>query len=251
MEMDQIQFIKTLEALKENARLQNNQLTSMEINEAFEAMELDENALKLIYEYLEKNKIGVDKEAPIDENLSEEDMSYLNLYLEELKDLPKVTDGEKRAITMSALAKDADACNRLVEIYLPQVVEIAKLYTGQGALVEDLIGEGNVAVAMASTMLDCVESIDEVEGFIVKMIMDAMEELISEDLESKKVDESILSKVNLVHEKSEEMAKEYLRKVTPQEVAEELNISVDEVLEAIELSANHMDYIEGGSNDEQ
>ena len=64
---------------------------------------------------------------------------------------------------MSALAEDRDAQAKLVEIYLPQVVELSKLYAGQGALVEDLIGEGNVAVAAAVTMLACVESIEELK----------------------------------------------------------------------------------------
>ena len=38
-------------------------------------------------------------------NLSSEDTNYLNMYLEELKDLPEVSDGEKRAVMMSALAQ--------------------------------------------------------------------------------------------------------------------------------------------------
>lgn len=249
MEMNEIEFAKALEALKENARLQNNQLTSDEIKEAFESMHLDDDKMQLIYDYLEKNNIGVDKEAPTDESLSEEDVNYLNIYLEELENLPEVSDGEKRAITMSAIAGDSDACNKLVEIFLPKVVDIAKLYTGQGALVEDLIGEGNVAVAMATTMLDCVEGVDEVEGFITKMVMDAMEEMISEDVDSKKIDEDVLKKVNLVHDKSKEMAEELLRKVTVAEVAKELNIPEEDVEEAIRLSANHMDYIEGGTLD--
>lgn len=249
MEMDQLEFAKTLEQLKETARLQGNMLSSEQITEAFAALNLEEAQLKLIYDYLEKNKIGVDKE-PEQDDLSDEDMNYLNLYLEELALLPEVSDGVKRAVTMSALAGDQDACNKLVEIYLPQVVEIAKLYTGQGALVEDLIGEGNVALAMGTTMLDCVESIDEVEGFLIKMIMDAMEEIISMDEDNRQADESILEKVNKVYEKSKEMAEEILRKVTVEEVAKELDISEDDVREAIQLSANHMDYIEDEENAE-
>lgn len=145
---------------------------------------------------------------------------------------------------MSAIAQDMTACNKLVEIFLPEVVEIAKLYAGQGALVEDLIGEGNVALAQAVTMLDCVEGIDEVEGFIGKMIMDAMQDFIGEDMENRQADESVLEKVNVVYEKSKEMAEEILRKVTVAEVAKELEISEDEVREAIRLSANNMDYME-------
>lgn len=251
MDKEQLLFAQTLEQLKETARLQENMLTSEQIQEAFETMNLGEAQLALIHEYLQKNNIGIDEPGKVDENLTDEDVNYLNIYLDELKELPVVSDGEKRAVMMSAMAQDMTACNKLVEIFLPQVVEIAKLYAGQGALVEDLIGEGNVALATAVTMLECVESIDEIEGFIGKMIMDSMQDYIGEDSDNKTVDEQILEKVNAVYEKAKEMAEELLRKVTVAELAKEMEIGEDEIFEAIRLSANNMDYIEEGTNEGQ
>lgn len=251
MDKEQLLFAQTLEQLKETARLQENMLTSEQVQEAFETMNLGEAQLALIHEYLQKHNIGIDEPGKIDDNLTDEDVNYLNIYLDELKELPVVSDGEKRAVMMSAMAQDMTACNKLVEVFLPQVVEIAKLYAGQGALVEDLIGEGNVALATAVTMLDCVESIDEVEGFLGKMIMDAMQDYIGEDSDSKSIDEQILEKVNGVYEKAKEMAEELLRKVTVAELAKEMEIEEEEIYEAIRLSANHMDYIEEGTNEGQ
>lgn len=251
MEKEQLIFAQTLEQLKETARLQENMLTSEQIQEAFEEMKLGEAQLALIYEYLQKHNIGIDEPGKVDENLTDEDVNYLNIYLDELKELVPVTDGEKRAVIMSAMAQDMAACNKLVEIYLPQVVEIAKLYAGQGALVEDLIGEGNVALATAVTMLECVESVDEVEGFLGKMIMDAMQDYIGEDADNRGIDEQILDKVNNIYTKAKEMAEELLRKVTVSELAKEMEIEEDEILEAIRLSANNMDYIEDGTKDGQ
>lgn len=251
MEKEQLIFAQTLEQLKETARLQENMLTSEQIQEAFEEMKLNEAQLSLIHEYLQKNHIGIDEPGKADENLTQEDINYLNIYLDELKELPAVSDGEKRAVMMSALTQDITACNKLVEIFLPQVVEIAKLYAGQGALVEDLIGEGNVALASAVTMLDCVESIDEVEGFLGKMIMDAMQDYIGEDSDNRGLDEKVLEKVNLINDKAKEMADELLRKVTIAELAQEMEIEEDEIKEAIRLSANHMEYIEEGTNEGQ
>ena len=212
MDKEQLLFAQTLEQLKETARLQDNMLTSEQVQEAFETMNLGEAQLALIHEYLQKHNIGIDEPGKVDDNLTDEDVNYLNIYLDELKELPVVSDGEKRAVMMSAMAQDMTACNKLVEVFLPQVVEIAKLYAGQGALVEDLIGEGNVALATAVTMLDCVESIDEVEGFLGKMIMDAMQDYIGEDSDSKSVDEQILEKVNRIYEKAKEMVSEYTQK---------------------------------------
>jgi RNA polymerase primary sigma factor len=244
MELNQFTFASTLEQLRETARLQENMLTSDQVSEAFSEWNLSDDKIALIHEYFRKNKIGIDEQGDISENLSEDDTNFLNMYLEELKELPTVTDGEKRAVMMSAFAGDGNAQAKLVEIFLPQVVEISKLYAGQGALVEDLIGEGNVAVASAVTMLDCVEGIDEIEGFIAKMIMDAMEEYIGDDSDNRQADDNVLEKVNTVNDKARELYDSYLRKVTVKEVADELNITEDEVIEAIKFSTNHIEYID-------
>ena len=244
MELNQITFINTLEQLRDTARLQENMLTSEQITEAFGEWQLKEEQLSLIHDYLRKNNIGIDEPGVTDENLSSEDVNFLDMSLEELKELPVVGDGEKRAVTMSAMANDSNAQTKLIEIYLPHVVEISKLYAGQGALIEDLIGEGNVAVTAAVTMLDCVETIDEVEGFIAKMIMDSMESYISEATGSHEIDENILNKVNDVNDKAKELYDNLLRKVSVKEVADELGIDEAQVKEAIKFSANKIDYIE-------
>ncbi|MDE7476585.1 MAG: hypothetical protein K2M91_01310, partial [Lachnospiraceae bacterium] len=225
MEFNQINFAQILEELRDTARLQGNMLTSEQISEAFEQWQLDDGKLTLIHEYFRNNHIGIDEQGDVDENLSGDDVNFLEMYLEELRELPPVSDGEKRAVLMSALAGDSDAQAKLVEIFLPQVVEISKLYAGQGALVEDLIGEGNVAAAMAVTMLECVEGIDEVEGFIGRMVMDAMEEYISDDTGNRQIDENVLNKVNEVNDKAKELYDSFLRKVTVKEVADELGIT--------------------------
>ena len=240
MEFNQANFARILEQLKDNARLQGNMLTSGEISEAFDAWKLEEPQLLLIHEYFHKNHIGIDEPGGAEENLSGDDVNFLEMYLAELRELLDASDGEKRAVMMSALAGDGSAQARLVEIFLPQVVEISKLYAGQGALIEDLIGEGNVAAASAVTMLECVESIDEVEGFIGRMIMDA----IREDADSHQIDENVLGRVNDVNDKAKELYDSLLRKVTVKEVAEELGIAEEKVREAVKFSANHIDYIE-------
>jgi RNA polymerase primary sigma factor len=245
MEFNQFTFANKLAQLKDTARLQENMLTSEQVREAFEEWNLNDNQIGLINDYFNKNNIGIDEPAgDISEKLTQEDTNFLNMYLEELKELPLVTDGEKRATMMSALAGETAAQAKLVEIFLPQVVEISKLYAGQGVLVEDLIGEGNVAVASAVTMLECVEGIDEIEGFIAKMIMDAMEEFVGDDSDNRLADDNVLERVNIVNDKAAELYENLMRKVSVKEVADELNMSEEKVIEAIKLSANRIEYID-------
>lgn len=243
-ELNQTNFALILEQLRETARYQGNMLTSSEISEAFGAWQLNEGQLSLIHDYFEKNHIGIDEPGDAGECLTGDDVNFLAMYLDELKELPEVTDGEKRAVMMSALAGDNNAQAKLVEIFLPVVVDISKLYAGQGVLLEDLIGEGNVAAAVAVTMLECTDGVDEVEGFISRMIMDAMEEFVRDDSDCRQTDEDVLERVNEVNDKAKELYDSYLRKVTVKEVACELGMDEDKVREAVKFSANRIDYIE-------
>ena len=124
------------------------------------------------------------------------------------------------------------------------MVEIAKLYGGQGVGLEDLIGEGNVAVATGVTMLGCLEYPQEAEGMLGKMIMDAMEDHISDSLAASESNQRIADKVNLVAGQARELAELLKRKVTVRELAQETALSEDEIREAVRMSGNQMEDIE-------
>jgi RNA polymerase primary sigma factor len=98
-------------------------------------------------------------------------------------------------------------------------------------------------------MLECVEGVDEIEGFIAKMIMDAMEEFIGDDSNNRQADDNVLERVNTVNDKAQELYESFMRKVTVKEVADELNITEDEVIEAIKFSTNHIEYIDYNEGD--
>ena len=123
---------------------------------------------------------------------------------------------------------------------------MAKLYAGQGVLLEDLIGEGNVALTIGVTMLGCFENAKEAEGAIGKMIMDAMEELIVSYVAEDDVDIKIAQRVNDISDKAKELAEALGRKVTKEELAEETQIDVEAIAEAIRLSGGQIEYLERG-----
>ena len=178
--------------------------------------------------------------------LTTEDAGYLQFYLEELKELPTVSEGGKEATILSSMAGDDAAQAKLIQILLPQVIDLAKLYAGQGVLLEDLIGEGNVALTIGVTMLGCFENAKEAEGAIGKMIMDAMEELIVSYVAEDDVDIKITQRVNDISDKAKELAEALGRKVTKEELAEETQIDVEAIAEAIRLSGGQIEYLETG-----
>ena len=133
-----------------------------------------------------------------DDYLTREEKNYLQQYLDELKALPEVKEGEKEAVTLSAMAGDADARSRLVTMYLPDVAEVARLYSGQGVPLEDLIGEGNLALTMGVSMLGALEHASQAQGMLGKMMMDAMEDLIQEQQDISKADRKMEDRINKV-----------------------------------------------------
>lgn len=241
----EIEFGKTLEVVRGIAREQGNCISKEQVEEAFAALELNDDKLELVFDYLKKHGIGIGEPLNPEEYLSEEEVDYLEEYLNQLKELPEVSEGEKEAITLSAMAGDLDAQRSLINIFLPQVVEIAKLYAGQGVFLEDLIGEGNVAVAMGVTMLGALEHAGEAQGMLAKMVMDAMEEYIAENAEEVKKYRKIADKVNKVADKANELSKDLHRKVTVEELMEETGMSDKYIREAMRISGDKIDSIQG------
>lgn len=242
----EVLFAKTLEQVRRTAKEQGNCISKEQVEAAFGPLGLSGEQMDMVFAYLHQRKIGIGEPVDPEEYLEPEERDYLETYLEELRGLPEVSDGEREAIVLSAMAGDADARHRLTELYLPEVAEIAKLYAGQGVYLEDLIGEGNVAVAMGVTMLGALEHASEVQGMLGKMIMDAMEEYIAENAEEAKKDKRILAKVNRVAKAADELYEELHRKVTVEEVMQESGLSRRAIEDAIRMSGDKIESLDSG-----
>lgn len=228
-------FAAALQELVEMGRRQGNVLSQGQVSGAFQGMLLEERQLELVRGYLKENKIGVDAAVNPDDYLTDEDVSYLDLYLEELKELKKVYgDVGKEEVILAAMAGGKEAGEKLILLFLPQVVEIAKLYAGQGVLLEDLIGEGNVALTLGSALIVCAESVEEAEGLLGKGIMDAMEELIRESHAAGQADRKILDRLQQISDLAGRMCEDAGRKVSVEELAQESGFDRAEILEALE-----------------
>ena len=242
--LNEATFTKLLMELKETAAVQGNVLTTEQVEEPFEAYNLNEEQMSLVYEYLKGAKIGVDEPVDLEAMIEGEDRRYLDMYLEELAKLPPVSDGKKEALLLSAMSGDMSICNELIEAFLPQVVDIAKIYTGQGVLLEDLIGEGNVALTVLMDMLGSQDSAKSAEEMIVQMVMQAMESLIYENQNENESAGEWAEKANLVMEKANALADELLRKVSMEEVSKETGMSVEEIAEVLQVTGYKIEVID-------
>ena len=101
---------------------------------------------------------------------------------------------------------------------------------------EDLIGEGNLALTMGVSMLGALENAAEAEGMLMKMVMDAMEDCIAENLQETDKDKKVAERVNLVARKARELAEELHRKVTARELSQETGIELEDIEDAMRMS---------------
>lgn len=243
---EQFEFAKALEKICALAGQQGGMIRKEQVEETLRdaGISLGDTQLGLVYDYLKTKKIGIGEPADPFEYLTRQEVDYLEAYLEETRALADVSEGEKEAIALSAMAKDPDAKRRLIEIFLPQVAEIAKLYAGQGVYLDDLIGEGNVALTMAVEMLDCAENARAAFGNIASMIMEAMETYIADNASEKKTGDRLAQEANDVLEKAKELAEELGRKVTVAELAEESDLTQEKIREAVRITADNIDYLD-------
>ncbi len=240
----EVVFAQTLEEVRTLAKEQGNCVSEEQVKEAFAKLDLDNEQLQMVFDYLVKHKVGIGTPVNPDDYLSEEERDYLQDYLDEIAQLAEYTEGQIQAYTIAAMAGETDAQARLVEVYLKDVVEIAKLYAGQGVFLEDLIGEGNVALALGTGMLGSLEKPEEAQGMLGKMIMDAMEEYIAENVANEKADQKVVDKVNKVMDKAKELSEDLHRKVTVEELAQETGMSVKSIQDAMRMSGFQIEYIE-------
>lgn len=258
MEMDrEILFAKTLEKVRKQGRMQGNRISKEEVREAFAELSLEENQLALVYDYLEKHRIGVNdgdsaENSPADfseasvfeENLTAEETDYLQEYLSSLQAMPVLSDGEEEAAFLSAMAGEITAQKRLVEAFLPKVPDMAKIYAGQGVYLEDLIGQGNMALSEGVSMLGAAENAKDAAGMLAWFIMDAMEKMIAEGRENRNADRELEDRVNHIAEQAKQLAEDLRRKVTIKELAEETGIPEEEIRDIYRISGYVIEDLE-------
>ena len=241
----ELEFAKILDQVRKLAASQGNVISKEQVEDAFLEIGMEKEALTPIYDYLKQKKIGIGEPVDLEEYLTEEDKDFLSDYMQQIAGMVQYSEGEKEAYFISAMAGERTGKEKTIEILLPDIIDIAKLYTGQEVMLEDLIGEGNVALATGVEMLGCLESPKEVPGMLAKMAMDAMETLIKETEDDHKIDLKIADKVNEVSQEAKKLAEALSRKVTVEELMEETGFSEKKIKDAIRMSGNKITYFEG------
>lgn len=231
---------KTLKEARENG----GRISRDEISEIFSGLSLDRSQLEQVEGYLKAHKIVVGTQAGDVDALPEVERDFLTSYMEMLDNIPELSDSVLEALKISAMAGEHSAQKELSEQMLRDVVDIARLYAGQGVSIEELIGAGNEALVTGVRLLGHLDSPQDVGGEIGRRIMDSMEDLIAAMLDDNAMDRKMEDMVNLVADKAHELAEELGRKVTPMELAGEGDVTAEQIMEAVRLTGGKIEDLD-------
>jgi len=255
--LDKSKFLEMLTSIVEIARTQDNTLSQEEIKEYFKGMELEAEHYDHIYAFLAENQITVKgflytppaeqlEVSTEEEGEAKEDSKFLKMYLEDLESITRVSAGEEEVLLKQLISGEESAVKALTENWLFKVVDIARTFEGKGALLEDLIQEGNMGLLDGiQDLLGRKESIDGAE-YLKESIERAMMDYIDELNDGDDWSNTVVAKMNLLSEAAKYLAEELGRVATIKELSEYTKMSEEEIEDILSLS---LDAVETGTGD--
>lgn len=237
-------FLQKIKETTQKAGDNGRMISETELEEAFAGLDLSEAQMLQVREFMKAAGIGIGEPLPVEEVITEEEMGHLEEYEAMIDAIELPSDNVMDAIKLSSMAGEREAQKRLAEYSLRKVVDIARLYAGQGVYMEDLIGAGNEALLIAVTQLAPLEKAQEVDGYLGRRIMDAMEDIVAENLDERAAGKAVEERVNLVADRAREMASTLGRKVSVSELAIEYEMDPEDIRDAVRLSGNAIGDIE-------
>lgn len=232
------EFLKKLNGLVAMAKGQGDQITIDEVRAYFADAALTEEQLELVFDYLLAQKVVVKGYIKMTEaaeervTYTEEEEAYLREYLNDLEAFQEEKAGEKESLFAKLIGGDASAKKRLTELYLKEVVEIAKEMYHPEIFFGDIIQEGNVGLILGLDMLADVATAHET---IVNQVKQCIQMLIEEHAEVKSRDNKMVEKVTMLDESIKALTEELGRKVTIDELAVYMGMTEEEIDDILRL----------------
>ena len=154
----------------------------------------------------------------------------VRMYLREIGRIPLLTFDQELDLAKRILKGDEEAKKELAESNLRLVVSIAKKYVGRGMLFLDLIQEGNMGLIKA------VEKFDYTKGFKFSTyatwwIRQAITRAIADQARTIRIPVHMVETINKLIRTSRHLLQQLGREPTPEEIAAEMEIPVEKVME--------------------
>ena len=154
----------------------------------------------------------------------------VRMYLREIGKIPLLSFEEELSLAKEVIEGNEDAKQKLAESNLRLVVSIAKKYVGRGMLFLDLIQEGNMGLIKA------VEKFDYQKGYKFSTyatwwIRQAITRAIADQARTIRIPVHMVETINKLIRTSRHLLQQLGREPSPEEIAQEMEISVEKVME--------------------
>ena len=170
---------------------------------------------------------------------SSADDGSLDVYLREISRYPLINQEEEVALAQRIREGEEEALDKLVRSNLRFVVSVAKKYQNQGVSLSDLINEGNLGLIRAAHKFDETKGIKFI-SYAVWWVRQAILQALAEQSRIVRVPLNRAGALHRITRRSSALQQELGRDPTAAEVAEGMDIGVDEVEKTLSISQNHV-----------
>jgi RNA polymerase primary sigma factor len=167
------------------------------------------------------------------------DDGSLDVYLREISRYPLINQDEEVVLAQRIREGDEEALDKLVRSNLRFVVSVAKKYQNQGVSLSDLINEGNLGLIRAAHKFDETKGIKFI-SYAVWWVRQAILQALAEQSRIVRVPLNRAGALHRVTRRSSALQQELGRDPTAAEVAEGMDIEVEEVEKTLSISQNHV-----------
>ena len=230
-------------------------LQTNEIHSVLEKLDVDAEQIEHIYDTIEGlgiQVVGAELELDTAEDAAAEEEELVDpvelaaeynlddpvrMYLKEIGQIKLLTPEEEQALAARVAEGDKYAKDKLTEANLRLVVSIAKKYSGRGLHILDLIQEGNTGLIRAVDKFDYTKG-NKFSTYATWWIRQAITRAIADQARTIRVPVHMVEVINKVTRCNRKLVQELGREPTMEEIAEDLHLPLEKVIEATRTSAD-------------
>ncbi|AEI50967.1 MULTISPECIES: sigma-70 family RNA polymerase sigma factor [Runella] len=191
------------------------------------------------------------RQLKISKQITNRESQSLDKYLQEIGKVDLLTPDEEVTLAQRIREGDQQALERLTKANLRFVVSVAKQYQNQGLSLGDLINEGNLGLIKAA------QRFDETRGFkfisyAVWWIRQSILQALAEQSRIVRLPLNRVGSLNKISKTFSDLEQKFEREPSPEELAEVLDISANEVVDTLKISGRHVSmdapFVQGEEN---